>query len=154
MKRTTKFLISSTFFVAIFVAFFLYRQSLPEDDVYLQPSPGDVVMLYFTAWNEGRYADMYSAVSDGFKKIEPTAIDLLSFKEYVSSQGIVSLALLNVEEVSNDGETAVVAYSVAIVSEDGNRKVFDGEFTLKYRQGDVVQGWKLIHPYGEKVDMT
>lgn len=121
---------------------------------YNVPTPEEVVKQYFNAWNSKNYADMYAAISDGFKKIEPTARDLRAFKAYAESQGITNMKILSIKEASNDGRTAAVDYSVEFLLSDGKKSKFEGTFTLKYRQGDVIPGWKLIHPYGENIDAS
>jgi len=145
--------------IAAFVLFFLggivyITLSRTEEIVnYEVPSPKDVVVQYFTAWNNKNYPDMYSTLSDGFKKIDPNAKDLTIFRNFASSQGIMGINILSVNEVSNDGTTALVDYSVEFILEN-NTKKFEGTFTLKYREGDVIKGWKLIHPYGNNIDTT
>ena len=127
---------------------------------YSSPTPEEVVRQYFTAWGNKNYPDMYSTISDGFKKIEPTANNLTSFRNYTNSQGIEAVNIINIKEKSNDGTTAEVDYSVKFVIGEGNeshenvdqKRDFSGNFTLKYRQGDVIHGWKLIHPYGANID--
>ena len=95
---------------------------------------------------------MYAVISDGFKKIDPNAKDLATFRNFASSQGIESINILNIEEKSNDETTAQVDYSIEFILSDSNKRPFSDKFTLKYRKGDVIQGWKLIHPYGENID--
>ena len=97
---------------------------------------------------------MYSVISDGFKKMEPTATTLQEFKNYVDSQGIESMEIINIKETSNDGESATVSYKVMFLLTNGQKTNYDGIFTLKYRKGDVIQGWKLIHPYGDNIDTS
>ncbi len=123
-----------------------------KEDVYIEPLPDEVVRTYFTSWSNKNYVNMYSTISDGFKQIEPTAKDLSSFREYVASQGIKSVHIISITQKSNDGGTAVVDYLVEFVLEEGIKRDFAGSFTLKYRDGDVIKGWKLIHPYGENID--
>lgn len=97
---------------------------------------------------------MYATLSDGFKRIDPNAKDLVTFRSFASSQGIEGVNIISIEEKSNDGKTASVDYSVEFILSDGSRSPFTGTFTLKFRQGDVIQGWKLIHPYGENIDTS
>ena len=131
-----------------------------KEDIYKTPQPEEVVRQYFTSWNNKDYPDMYAAISDGFKKIEPTAKDLSSFRAYASSQGIEGIIIKNIKEKSNDGITSEVDYEIKLVlgeGVEGNEKIdekksFSGTFTLKYRQADVIPGWKLIHPYGNNID--
>lgn len=121
---------------------------------YKFPQPEEVVRQYFTAWNDKNYPDMYATISDGFKKIDPNAKDLATFKSFASSQGIREINIINLKEFSNDGITASVSYSVEFISSDSSKRQFSDKFTLKYRKGDIIQGWKLIHPYGENIDMS
>lgn len=123
-----------------------------QKNQYKFPSPENVVQQYFTAWNEKNYPDMYATLSDGFKKIDPNARDLKTFQYYASSQGIEAVEILTIKEKSNDGHTASVVYSVEFTLRDQSKQSAHGAFTLKYRPGDVIQGWKLIHPYGENID--
>ena len=144
--------------IAIFLLFFIggiaYISLLPKDEPpeYKIASPEEVVRQYFASWNNKNYPDMYAAISDGFKKIEPTAKDLRAFKAYAESQGIEGVNILSIKEISNDGATASVDYSIEFIPTNGKKTGFEGTFTLKYRQGDIIQGWKLIHPYGENID--
>ncbi len=129
---------------------------------YQFPSPETVVRQYFTAWNAHNYPEMYATISDGFKKIDIRTKDLAAFRQFASSQGIERVMIKNITEISNDGTTAQVNYDIELVVGEGNEKnekiddtkPFRGTFTLKYRQGDVIHGWKLIHPYGEKIDIS
>jgi len=125
-----------------------------EADKYSFPQPEEVVRQYFASWNSKDYPNMYATISDGFKRIEPTAQSLQSFKEYVESQPIESLSIASIEETSNDGRTAAVNYEVEFTREDGTTQPYKGTFTLKNRQGDIIRGWKLIHPYGENIDTS
>ena len=150
--NNNKYLITAfaLFFVAgvFYIAFFNKEEKIE----YNAPSPEQVVNQYFTAWNNKNYPDMYAAISDGFKKIELTAKDLRAFKSYAESQRIDSIKILSIKEISNDGKTAAVEYSIEFLLSEGKKSRFDGTFTLKYRKGDVIPGWKLIHPYGENID--
>ena len=143
-----------TAFVFFFIAGIVYIafSNKGEKINYEIPLPEKVVEQYFTAWNNQNYPDMYAAISDGFKKIEPTAKDLRAFKSYASSQGIDNAKILSIKEILNDGKTAAVDYSIEFLLSDGKKRKFEGTFTLKYRKGDVIPGWKLIHPYGENID--
>lgn len=119
---------------------------------YSFPNPEEVVRQYFTAWNNKDYVNMYATISDGFKKIEPSAKDLTAFVNYAKSQRIKNVNILNIKEKNNDGTTAIVDYNVELILENNEKIKFDGSFTLKFREGDIIQGWKLIHPYGDKID--
>ena len=143
-----------TGFLLLFIAGIAYISLLPKDEQpeYNVPSPKEVVRQYFASWDKKIYPDMYAAISDGFKKIEPTARDLRAFRNYAEPQGIENVNILSIKEISNDGRTAAVEYSIEFVLSNGKKTKFDGTFTLKYRQGDIIPGWKLIHPYGENID--
>lgn len=138
-------------FTSIIVINAKNKKSVEEYDF---PSPEEVVSQYFTAWSNKDYPNMYSAISDGFKRIEPTATTFQDFKNYVNSQGIESIEITKIEETGNNGETAAVSYNVIFLLTSGQKTNYDGTFTLKYRKGDVIQGWKLIHPYGDKIDTS
>ena len=140
-------------FLIVGIAYISLTKSGESID-YDIPIPEEVVKQYFNAWSSKNYADMYAAVSDGFKKIEPTAKDLRALKAYAESQGIANVKILSIKESSNDGQAAAVDYSVEFLLSDGKKSRFDGTFTLKYRQGDVIPGWKLIHPYGQNIDTS
>ena len=115
--------------------------------------PSEVVKKYFESWDKKNWVEMYSTFSDGFKKIESTAKTLSDFKQYVESQKLGGVKIISISEKSNDGKIALVDYSVEFESNIGYRK-FDGTFTLKFRDGDIIKGWKLIHPYGDKIDSS
>lgn len=141
--------------VALFIIFLVgivLANNKPQAEEYNFPPPEKVVEQYFTAWNDKDYVNMYSTFSDGFKKIESTAKTLQDFKKYVDAQGIENLEINNLKELSNDGQSAKVDYEIEFSLNNGQKTPYEGTFTLKYRQGDVIQGWKLIHPYGENID--
>lgn len=143
--------------LVIFIMGIILINKLNKDqsiEQYNFPEPERVVRQYFTAWSNKDYVNMYATISDGFKKIEPGAKDLATFTNYVGSQGIKSIDILNIEEKTNDGETVGVDYSVEFILDSGEKRKFDGSFTLKSREGDIIQGWKLIHPYGDKIDTS
>ena|SRR3989344_744533 len=115
--------------------------------------PVDNVKLYFSAWDKQDYQTMYSLISDGFKIIEPTAQTLNNFEDYAKSQKIRGINIKNIQQTSNDSINSIVKYEVEFILD--NKKIpFNGEFTLKYKSGDSVPGWKLIHPYGNNIDTT
>ena len=141
----------------IFVLGIIYtniKQKKAQESEYKFPLPEDVVMQYFTAWNNKDYVNMYATFSDGFKKLDPNAKDLATFRNFASSQGIENINIISIKETSNDGETASVEYSVEFILSNGSKRQFSDKFTLKFRQGDIIQGWKLIHPYGENIDTS
>ena len=150
MNRRTK--VTLVVVILILIVFFIYNILRPKEGIYERPLPAKVVEQYFKSWNEKDYVNMYAAISDGFKRIEPSANTLERFKEYASSQNINGVNIILIKEKSNDEVTAQVDYSVEFILENGIKQKFDGIFTLKYRNADIIQGWKLIHPYGEKID--
>lgn len=154
MKRSTILISGSVIIIAVFVIGVVLIQSAPEPDQYEFPSPEDVVHQYFTAWNNKDWPEMYATISDGFKKIEPTAKDLASFRSYAESQAMTGVKIINIKETSNYGTTASVDYSVEFNLINGTTRLFSGAFTLKFREGDVIKGWKLIHPYGQNIDTS
>ena len=138
----------------IFGAGVIWANSKPVVEDYEFPSPKEVVEQYFIAWDNKDYINMYATFSDGFKKIEPTAKTLQDFKDYASLQDVEKVEVINTEEKSNNGETASVDYDIIFTLSNGQKSNYEGTFTLKYRKGDVIQGWKLIHPYGENIDTS
>lgn len=108
-------------------------------------SPTEVVQEYYEAFGRQDYAAMYALMSDGFKKVEPTAKDFETFKSYISKyyETADGVKVLGAREVSNDGMQAVVDYEVELFIKTGSRKV-ESEFVLKKKEN----GWKLVHPYG------
>ena len=137
----------------IFIVGIIVSNNKPKAEEYEFPSPKEVVGKYFTAWDNKDYVNMYATFSDGFKRIEPTAANLETFRDYVNLQDIEDIEIVSIEEVNNDGETASVDYNIIFTSSN-NQFPYEGTFTLKYRKGDVIQGWKLIHPYGENIDTS
>ncbi len=143
-----------TIILILVIGIFIQNKKKSSDVFYTVPLPEEVVRQYFTAWSNKDYPNMYATLSDGFKKLEPTAKDLATFREFASSQGIEEIKIINIKEESNDGTTAQVDYSVEFILNNLEKRSFSGTFTLKYRQGDIIPGWKLTHPYGENVDVS
>lgn len=113
----------------------------------IDEAPAENVRKYFEAWNQKDYATMYSLISEGFKKIEPTANTFDNFKKYASSQGIEGVRVNDVRVLVNDNKKSSVAYEIEY-NIKGEWKGFSGTYTLKLKEN----GWKLIHPYGENID--
>src|SRR3989338_174192 len=113
MKSNKKLILTLAFafFVAVGIVFISFSNGNAKVE-YEVPSPEEVVKQYFNAWNSRNYPDMYAAISDGFKKIEPTAADLRAFKSYAESQGVERANITSIEEKSNDGSTSIVDYSL------------------------------------------
>jgi len=136
------------------VVFVNLTSQASEGQDYSTPSPGEVVRQYFEAWDKESWPDMYATLSDGFKKIDPNAKDLAAFRNFASTQGISGVNIIDITEKSNDGSAATVAYSVEFGLSNGNKKPLSDSFTLKLRDGDIIRGWKLIHPYGQNIDTS
>ena len=115
--------------------------------------PEAIVSAYFTAWDQHSYSTMYSLMSDGFKKLEPSAASPDSFRIYAELQSIDKVKILFVREISNGEGQATVDYEVEFTTQ-GKKIPFRGSYTLKYRSNDAQPGWKLIHPYGEHIDTS
>ena len=113
----------------------------------IDQAPAKVVKKYFEAWNQKDYATMYSLISEGFKKIEPTANTFENFKNYASNQGVEGVRVNDVNVLDNDGEKASVAYEIEYYI-NGVWKGFSGTYILKLKDNN----WRLIHPYGENID--
>lgn len=157
MKFNSNVMLGVAIIAAVFVMGLIYIQFTQQNaiaDNYKIASPEEVVRQYFEAWGKKDWPNMYAALSDDFKKIDPDAKDLATFRSFASSQGVEGINILIIKETSNDGTTAGVDYSVEFVLTDGSKRKYDDTFTLKYRQGDIIPGWKLIHPYGTNIDTT
>lgn len=150
-----KIIIGSAVFLAIAIVAGVYITQIKQPDTgYKFSEPEQTVRQYFESWNKKDWPNMYSVISDGFKKIDPDAKTLGDFKKYAESQGISSIIILSINGESNDGKTAVVDYSVEFVLSDGAKRPFTDTFTLKYRESDIIRGWKLVHPYGTNIDIS
>jgi len=128
------------------------EQTQPPE--YSIKNPEEVVRQYFESWDRKDWPNMYATLSDGFKRIDPDAKDLSAFINFASSQGITGEKIIAIKQESNDGITAIIAYSVEFTLSDGSKQEFNDKYTLKFRQGDVIPGWKLIHPYGQNIDTS
>ena len=115
-------------------------------------TPEQVVALYFQAWNDEQYNIMYSLISDGFKQIEPTANTFDDFKPYMEKfyDTALGVRIADVKESYQNDNEAGVDYKIEIANKDGTKKEFSSTYTLRKR----INGWKLIHPYGENIDTT
>ncbi len=156
-KPKSNVVLGAVVIAAVFVAGLIYVQFTKQNEVadnYQVAPPEEVVRQYFTSWNNKDWPNMYATLSDGFKKIDPNAKDLAAFRNFASSQGIERINIISIREESNDGTTASVAYSIEFTLLDGSKSPFSDKFTLKFRQGDIIPGWKLIHPYGPNIDTS
>jgi len=154
-------------FLVAGITFVNFRPQSAES-AYQTPAPEEVVRQYFESWDKKNWPDMYATISDGFKKIDPDAKDLQSFIEFAESQNVsgVKINSIEIESMQMDGievskdlagmprMTAVIKYSVEFLLKDGTFKNFSDRFTLKFRDGDIIPGWKLVHPYGKNIDTT
>ena len=103
-ENTKKHILTILFIILVIAGISYIAISNEEEKIeYTTPSPEKVVGQYFTEWDNKNYPDMYAAISDGFKKIEPTAKDLRAFKSYAESQGINSIEILSIKESSTKG---------------------------------------------------
>jgi len=149
----TKILYGKKKYTFWFVLFLVLSLSACTNSSLQDNAPEKVVQAYFEAWDEKEYEGMYALISDGFKKIEPTATSLEEFTTYAEAQQIESVAIDSIQQISNDGKEALVDYDIVFVIA-GKEIPFSGSYTLKYRTNDDVPGWKLIHPYGENIDTS
>ena len=139
--------------IAIAAGLFLFQSTQTSTD-YKVSNPEQVVRQYFESWNNKDWPNMYAVISDGFKKTDSTAKTLSDFKQYADSQGVSGINILSIKEKSDDGKTAIVDYSVEFVLSNVSKKEFKDSFTLKFREADIIKGWKLIHPYGNNIDTS
>lgn len=152
-RKKVAIVLLAVFLIALFFVYDRFKAvELVEE--YERPTPEEVVEQYFEAWAKKDWPNMYATISDGFKKIDETARTLEAFGKFAGSQGIEEIRIMGLGEESNDGSSAVVAYSVEFVMGDGRRQSFSDKFTLKFRQSDVIPGWKMIHPYGPNIDTS
>ena len=155
-----------SFFILIFLLFLFFilfvnacakqqnQNSIPAisaNDVS-KLTPEQVVILYFQSWNNKKYDVMYSLISDGFKKIEPTANTFDDFQLYMDSffETEKSVNILESKQAYQSENEAGVNYRIEITRKDSSKKEFENAYTLKKREN----GWKLIHPYGENIDTS
>ncbi len=150
-----KFVLASVVVLALIAAAgFIVQVTENQKVEYTFPGASEAVKQYFNSWGTKNWPNMYSVISDGFKKIEPTAKTLSDFKTYAESQKIESVKILDLKEESNDGKASIVQYKIEFTLSDGTKKEFSDKFTLKNREADVIKGWKLIHPYGSNIDTS
>ena len=152
-------------FIFLFLVLFVSACAKPQQQQTIQKpiqnvsaenvavlTPEQVVSLYFQAWNDEKYEIMYSLISDGFKKIEPTAKTFEDFKANMEKfyDTANNIRLLDAKEEYRNDREAGVSYKIEIEDKDGTKKDFSSTYTLKKR----TNGWKLIHPYGKNIDTT
>lgn len=126
-------------------------QTVSAEDVSTL-TPEQVVILYFQAWNDEQYDVMYSLISDGFKKIEPTAKTFNDFRVYMEKffDTALGVRIAEAKEAYKTDKESGVDYKIEIIRKDGAKREFSSAYTLKKR----ANGWKLIHPYGENIDIS
>ena len=160
MKKTLSILLF------IFLVIFLFVSSCAKTEQQNSPknvpiksfddvsklTPEQVVKLYFQSWNDKKYDVMYSAISDGFKQIEPTAKTFEDFKAYLSKfyETSSGINIVEVKETYKNEKEAGIDYKIEIINKDHSKKEFSSTYTLKKK----TNGWKLIHPYGQNIDAT
>ena len=144
------------------------EQEQTQQTEYSIKKPEEVTKQYFESWDIKDWPNMYATISDGFKRIDSDAKNFQSFIKFAGVQGVsrVEILNLNLESYTMDDQEmprdmpgmpnmqAIVAYSVEFTLSDGGKQTFSDKFTLKFRQGDVIAGWKLIHPYGQNIDTS
>src|SRR3972149_5660800 len=73
-------------------------------------TPEGSVRYYFEAWNNKSCDVMYNAISDGFKKIEPTAANLTEFIKLIESSHVNRVDIRLINTTTNDGFSANVDF--------------------------------------------
>jgi hypothetical protein len=114
-------------------------------------SPEDAVRLYFESWNNKDWRGMYNLISDGFKKIEPTAANYSAFEKFLDASAVKSVKIQLINVTSNDGTTANIDY-IVIYNMSNTTAKSESNFIVKFKPNDKPPGWKMIQPYGEKAD--
>lgn len=111
-----------------------------------------VVNEYYTALNNKDYLTMYSLISEGFKKIEPTANTYESFEAYIAKffDAANGIRITSTKIVSATSTEVVVEYVALVELKNGATKELKSLFTVKKKP----EGWKLVHPYGDKKDLS
>lgn len=138
-------------YLLIISAILLVACSTPENVAMTQGSlPKEVVELYYTSLNNKDYKTMYGLISDGFKQIEPTAKTYEDFEAYMGNffDTANGIKLKSAEVSSENQKEAKIDYVAEIELKNGNVKELESTFTVRLKPN----GWKLIHPYGDKID--
>lgn len=93
---------------------------------------------------------MYNLISEGFKQIEPTAKTYPDFEASMSKffDTAKGIRVTNTKIASATGTEVIVEYVAEIELANGSTKELKSAFTVKKKP----EGWRLIHPYGEKKD--
>lgn len=111
-----------------------------------------VVNDYYFALNAKDYRVMYSFISEGFKKIEPTANSYERFEQNMQKFFNIAkgIRVISTEVDSVKKNEVVVNYVAEINLIDGTIKELKSSFTVKKKP----EGWRLTHPYGDNKDLS
>ncbi len=126
------------------------ESTLQDKDRYKDLTPEKVVKEYYTAWATFDFKKQYALISDGFKKLEPSAKDLETFSNYMLAfygQGS-AIELLEVSQKYFDGKEAEVGFRLNLKLKSGQEEIKSGVQKLRLTDS----GWKLVAPYGNKID--
>ncbi len=151
MKQSNDDNTKGMFYVLFLLVVTLVLSGCGTQNAAVDNTPASVVQEYFTSWTAKEYATMYTLVSDGFKKVELTAASLESFKKELGKffdQGD-GITVIKAVTTQNDGRIAKVNYTIEM-SLKTRKQQFSGTYTLR----NTATGWKLIHPYGNNVDLS
>jgi hypothetical protein len=106
-------------------------------------SPENAVRTYFESWNNKNWADMYSAISDGFKEGMDVAKNISAFSSFVGQQN-VSVKIINItKEIINSTDVKVkfiVQYTFNNMTVNAT-----SDFIVEKINGD----WKITNPFGK-----
>lgn len=144
-EKNMKKAVISLFFVGFLLG--CAQQSSPESDIAQK-----IVADYYTALNNQDYQTMYGFISEGFKKIEPTAATYDDFEEYMSKffDTMEGIEVTSTKMASVGSNEIVVDYVAVMKMKTGGTKELKSSFTVKKKP----EGWRLIHPYGENIDTS
>lgn len=122
----------------------------PQQSLRVEGTPRDIVEKYYGAWSQKDYETMYGLVSDGWKRLEPTARSEGEFARFLDGfyNNAKGIRLAFASEQSNTGSEAVVSMALEVELNDGRFVTNNQTLTLRLKD----KGWKLIHPYGDYVD--
>lgn len=161
MDTTDKFLIASTviFLAALYLIIFqssegktprfdFFGTTEQDKSNYTFPEPEEVARQYFEAWDRKDYATMYSSLSDSFRKINPNATSLDIFRNFIISQRVESLKVIEIKKISSTSAVARIGYSIEIAFADGSKKNSSGIFSVEMKDGDIIPGWKITSAFG------
>lgn len=111
-----------------------------------------VVLDYYAAFDARDYRTMYALISEGFKELEPTAATYDDFEAYMSSffDTASGIRVASAEVAYATATEVGVNYVAVITFKNGAEQELKSTFTVKKKQ----EGWRLIHPYGEHIDLS